>query len=180
MYQCHSQQICSFVDPWCGVKFLLNLHYIYGSQFQVMDFKLVVLLVTFLTFQSQGYHLLGSQLLQNAFKVFERIQHQGDYYDLTVSRIVATVWYALRSPDSQDPNQSKKDLLEGVTLLSQVAYSVVLCSCVLTCSEISVQIQQVVLAIAHIPFLLSQKVIKGYYIIKNNFGQRVLGSFLGN
>lgn len=62
------------------------------------------------------------------FKAFERIQHTSEINILTTSRIIPNVWGDIWSYNLQEPNQPKKDLVEGVTFLSQVAFSVILCN----------------------------------------------------
>ena len=68
-----------------------------------------------------------------------------------ISRIIPDVWSVVWSHGHQDTNQSKKDPHEGVTLLRQVAFSGILHKLVLTSPEMSIQVQQVVLATAQTP-----------------------------
>lgn len=48
---------------------------------------------------------------------------------ITLRRIIPNVWDVFQSHGLQDPNQSKKDLTKGVSLLSQMACSLILCNC---------------------------------------------------
>ena len=67
-------------------------------------------------------------------------------------------------------NQLTQSKLEGVTFLSQVAYSVILHNWVSTSPEVLIQVQQVVLAMAQ-TLLAPLKDVKGYPISRTTLAR---------
>ena len=113
-----------------------------GSQFLSWPFPLVLFWysslreIIFLVFSS----------CKRAFKAFEKIQCTKEIIATVINRIIPNIFSALWSHGPQDSNQSKskkskKDSAEGVTILSQVDCSVILCNWVSTSSEVLIQVQ---------------------------------------
>lgn len=119
----------------------------HGSRFIIL--KWVILFIPFWCSSLREIICLAVSSFNHAFKALR--EYNAREILTTISIIIPNVLSALQSHNPQNPNQSKKDPIEGVTLLSQMVCSVILCNWVSTSLKMLIQVQQMMLATAQIP-----------------------------